>query len=342
MRVVTEFFVPLTGTVGGEVFLDAADDNLDVSADFAWTVRGPDGWVVTAPDGSTTPLTGEMASFTPTMPGTYTVSLTVTDDRGVSQTLTQSVVVAAASVPPTVPPTSPPPAISAVGADPGSPAVVTLTDPATGVVRRITAYEETFLGGVNVATGDVTGDGVADVITGPGVGGGPLVKVFDGATGNLVRAFFAFDVGFRGGVSVAVADVTGDGTPDIVVGAGAGGGPHVKVFDGLTGAEVASFYAYEPGFAGGVSVAAIDLDGDGKAEVLTSPGAGGGPALKVFYGGSLAEAASLFVGDPGDTQGHRVEIARDPDTGRLYLGWRTNGSVTELTDDLTLAGIEAL
>ena len=65
--------------------------------------------------------------------------------------------------------------------------------------------------------------------------------------------------------------MTGDGVPDLIVGAGPGGGPHVKVFDGRTGAVVASYYAYAPDFAGGVSVAAADLDGDGRAEVLTSP-----------------------------------------------------------------------
>jgi hypothetical protein len=62
------------------------------------------------------------------------------------------------------------------------------------------------------------------------VGGGPHVKVY-GSDHTLRFNFYAYDPTFTGGVSVAVGDVTGDGTPDVVTGAGAGGGPHVKVFD---------------------------------------------------------------------------------------------------------------
>src|SRR5260370_431988 len=114
------------------------------------------------------------------------------------------------------------------------------------------AYDPSFTGGVRVAVGDVNGDGVPDLITAAGPGGGPHVKIFDGATGNLIASFFAYDPSFTGGVYVAAGDVNGDGHADIITGAGANGGPHVKVFDGKTGNVLYSFFAYASTFAGGV------------------------------------------------------------------------------------------
>jgi hypothetical protein len=125
---------------------------------------------------------------------------------------------------------------------------------------------------VFVAAGDVTGDGRADIVTGAGPGGAPHVKVFDGATGAELGGFFAYDPAFTGGVFVAAGDVTGDGRADVVTAAGAGGGPHVRAFDGTTGAEVASFFAYEATFAGGLFVA---------AEVRTGPTVGSTPTTTV-------------------------------------------------------------
>src|SRR5262245_48975660 len=68
---------------------------------------------------------------------------------------------------------------------------------------------------------------------GAGAGGQPRVNVYfdDGS----IRQFYAYDVSFRGGVHVATADMTGDGINDTITAPGTGGGPHIRVFDGVTG-----------------------------------------------------------------------------------------------------------
>jgi len=149
------------------------------------------------------------------------------------------------------------------------------------VLRTFSPYGG-FGGGVFVGAGDVTGDGFADVITGAGAGGGPHVQVFDGVSGTVVRSFWAFTPTFTGGVRVAAGDVTGDGQAEIIVGAGPGGSPEVRVFDGVTSAQVSAQLAYPAGFTGGVFVATVApehrmvIERSGPAGGAGSPGPGSG------------------------------------------------------------------
>ncbi len=167
-------------------------------------------------------------------------------------------------------------AVFAVGAGPGGGPQVNVYSADGSVVRRFAAYDPGFRGGVRVATADLNGDGIVDVVTVPGAGGGPHVRVFSGADGGILREFMAFDPRFLGRRLRRGGDVTGDGMPDIVVGAGAGGGPHVKAFDGVTGAVVRSFFAYDAAFRGGVTVAVGDTTGTVTPTSLPGPGPAAG------------------------------------------------------------------
>ncbi len=122
---------------------------------------------------------------------------------------------------------------------------------------------------------------------------GDMVTVRNPTDGSA-RTFVPFP-GFS--VNIASADLTGDGVPDVVVGAGPGGGPHVRVFDGASGAELASFFAFPVGFSGGVTVAAT------AGRVVVGAGPGGGPHLKAFNLSPFVEVRSVFVGDVTDTRG---------------------------------------
>jgi hypothetical protein len=123
-------------------------------------------------------------------------------------------------------------------------------------LRILLAYDLTFTGGVFVGAGDVNGDGRDDVITAPGAGGGPHIKVFSGFDGSVLQSFLAYTAGFTGGVRIAGADVNGDGRADIIAAPGFGGGPHVRVFSGATGGMLLyEFFAYQNTYTGGVFVA---------------------------------------------------------------------------------------
>ncbi|HEX4608178.1 MAG TPA: FG-GAP-like repeat-containing protein [Urbifossiella sp.] len=228
-----------------------------------------------------------------------------------------------------------------VAAGPGGGPEVKVFDGATmALVRDFFAYDPGFMGGVNVAVGDVTGDGHADIITGTGTGGGPNVRVYDGATGGLDVSFFAYESWFRGGVNVAAGDVNGDGHADIVTGTGIGGGPRVQVFDGATGAEVQDFFAYDPSVRSGVSVAAGDLQGNGLADIVTGVGPGGGPNVRVYDGATGGLDDSFFAYDPGFLGGVSVEVVTQAGTNDILVApGPSSGGYVELLDRKSLAGV---
>jgi hypothetical protein len=106
-------------------------------------------------------------------------------------------------------------------------------------------------------------------------------------------SFYPYGNQMLGGVRVAVGDINGDGHPDIIT-APAFGAPHVKVFDGRSGAEIRSFYAFDPAFQGGLTVAAGDLDRNGVADIVVGS-AFGASHVKAFSGVTGAEFLSFYA-----------------------------------------------
>ncbi|MFZ2803639.1 MAG: putative glycoside hydrolase [Patescibacteria group bacterium] len=161
-----------------------------------------------------------------------------------------------------------------VGRGSGTPAQVAIFSMAGKMLTSWSAYSAPFSGGVRIAIGDIDHDGLNEIVTGAGPGGGPHIRIWKTDGTPWGGSFFAFDQSEHGGVSVAMGDVDGDGKDEIIVGSGQGAMPKVRIFSG-SGTLKAEFTLGAQPLVGGLTVTAADINGDGIAEILVS----GLPAL---------------------------------------------------------------
>ncbi|MFH1509234.1 MAG: VCBS repeat domain-containing M23 family metallopeptidase [bacterium] len=252
-----------------------------------------------------------------------------------------------------------------VGAGPGTRPEVKIFEKDTGrQVLAFEAYASSFRGGVRVACGDLNGDGFAEIITGPGPGGGPQVRVFysngdvyngsifpfsenlrtgvDVTTGDIdndgkdeiiaglgpgsqpqvaviseygkvKKKMTIFPAGFRGGVRVSTGDIDLDNKAEIIAAAGPGGGPHVRVFEADGSPRPLDFFPFHPDFRGGVDVASIDTDNDGKDEIIAMTSSLGQAWVKTYkYNDARLIVSNFMAYDAGFEGGGNVATVRNP------------------------------
>jgi uncharacterized repeat protein (TIGR01451 family) len=245
------------------------------------------------------------------------------------------------------------------------PPLVRLLEPETGaVVSQFLAYEPRFRGSVRVAAGDLTGDGIDEIVVAPGRNRVGQIRVFTPEGVELTQyRTFAFGPRYRGGVDVAVGDIDGDGVNEIIasrtsgltrvnvfgvdplavdpvadapirrflglpafyrngggvtagdygtfvngvqvsadpdgideiaVGSNAGIRAQVRVFDAATTPRlIQRFFAFGAGFRRGVTLSTAQWDGVGAEDIVVGAGVGGRSVVEIYGGNSFSQLARL-------------------------------------------------
>ena len=107
-------------------------------------------------------------------------------------------------------------------------------------------------------------------------------------------------------MTLAAADLNGDRKADVIVGTGPGVKAQVVVLNGASGATLETLAPFSPGFQGGVSVAAADVNGDHRPDVVVATGAGTASVVRVFSGATKSRLLSFGPYAPSFTGGVAV------------------------------------
>lgn len=114
--------------------------------------------------------------------------------------------------------------------------------------------------GIDVAGGDLNGDGSFDVAVSKLSGDRGMIKVFNYSSNSLLQRFSVFRKKHKSGANIEMFDINSDGKTEIIAGARKSDNsqPKVRIFDENGVSIVSTFFAYKKKLGGGVVVAGIN------------------------------------------------------------------------------------
>jgi hypothetical protein len=158
------------------------------------------------------------------------------------------------------------------------------------------------------------------------------VKVYALSSGLQIASFQPFGM-FKGAISISTGDINSDGEDEIVVGAGPGGGPHIRSFSAHGKPLHTNFFAYAKTFRDGVSLAIGDVLGLGNNQIITAPAGGKASYVRIFSADGMPHERSFSLSLKSSSQGTRI-ISMDMD------GDGIDEIITFTANVFTIAGID--
>lgn len=147
---------------------------------------------------------------------------------------------------------------------------------------KFAPFGENFKGGINIAIGKLYKKDKRNYLVVGSRSSGSQIRIYN-LKGQLKNpGCFPYGEGFKGGVSVAVGDISGSKDAEIVVSPGTGGGPQVLIFNNKCQKVSPGFMAYGASQRMGINVAVGDVNGDQKNEIITGTNLGGKPLVRIF------------------------------------------------------------
>ena len=174
----------------------------------------------------------------------------------------------------------------------------------------------------SIAAGDVNGDGIPDLVVTNGCSGGScttgVVEVFLGKGDGTFDSPASFGSGGLGPSSVAIADVNGDGKPDLVVTNDCADSSctygSVSVLLGNGNGTFMPAVSYNSGGLGATSVVIADLNGDGKLDLAVAND------CYLLYECAVGSVGVLFGSGNGTFTPNAVYVSGGEDASSIAVG----------------------